>query len=142
MSSTKDSFSLCFYVTQVLNPDLACLNRASQTSLCIRMARLYPSPSITQKQKVLSAVTWDSIHRILKPALWNLFRIIPSNRHIIWNTPFLTFPLNLNRLSTNCLLKNDNYIEFSFRQSSIFKDWLNTSNTVDMLVAGTSMVGR
>ena len=54
----------------------------------------------------------------------------------------VTLPLNHNRFSINCLIKNDNYIEFSFRLSLIFKDRLNTSNTVDILVAGALMVGR
>ena len=69
---------------------------------------------IHNSETELFAITWDSIHRVLKPAPWNLFPIIPSNRHIIWNTPFLnsfvTLPLNLNRFSINCLIKNDNFI--------------------------------
>ena len=54
----------------------------------------------------------------------------------------VTLPLNLNRFSINRLIKNDNYIEFTLRLSLILKDWFNTSNTVDMLVAGASMVGK
>ena len=66
----------------------------------------------------------------------------PFSYNNIMSESLVTLPLNLNRFSINCLIKNDNYIEFNFRLSLIFKDWLNTSNIVDMLVAGASMVGR
>ena len=83
-----DSFSLCFNVTQVLNPDLASLIRASQNKL-VHAHGTVVSQSFHNSETELSAITWDSIRRILKPAPWNLFPIIPSNRHIIWNPPFL-----------------------------------------------------
>ena len=66
----------------------------------------------------------------------------PFSYNNIMSESLVTLPLNLNSLSINCLIKNDNYIEFNFRLALIFKDWLNTSNTVDMLVAGASMVGK
>ena len=66
----------------------------------------------------------------------------PFSYNNILSESLVTLPLNLNSFSINCLIKNDNYKEFNFRLSLIFKDWLNTSNAVDMLVAGASMVGK